>query len=482
MHRSQHDPLVTDQNAPQRVLVEATSRQPQKHKGAAELDSVKRKEEERKYGIHFDDDYDYLQHLKKPGEHAVVWEYVDNQNNSKKCLSTKSKLCLPSSVFASEFEEDVGMLHKAAPQPGPHPEWDPDVVAALDNDFDFDNEENQLEDDFVLKAMCGDDEKLEEMNQENIVGVINALEECEISTEHCSESDRNDDEEKDHLGPLKCRDYFKVETGSRFTEYSMSSSVIRRNEQLTLLDDRFERFYASYDEPELGDLSMDEIEGPWHQKHPYLKQCFEIFKKSEKVLEYNKNWDEKRLNKYRYVDEDEKVPEFVDFDKPDSNKGNWDCETILSTYTNSYNHPKIIEVPQRKKISETSKVQNNQIIIDDKSGMPMGAFNDVGSGNQQQLTEKTLSMLEKSGHEYRENQKLKTLSAKTLASTLSVLSLRPKDENVMEKRERKRLVKEYRRERRIERKANASAFKTEKKRQIALKLNQRQNQQGIKML
>jgi len=27
---------------------------------------------------------------------------------------------------------------------------------------------------------------------------------------------------------------------SRFTEYSMSSSVIKRNEQLTLLDDRFE--------------------------------------------------------------------------------------------------------------------------------------------------------------------------------------------------------------------------------------------------
>lgn len=31
------------------------------------------------------------------------------------------------------------------------------------------------------------------------------------------------------------------ETKSRFTEYSLSSSVIRRNEQLTLLDDRFEK-------------------------------------------------------------------------------------------------------------------------------------------------------------------------------------------------------------------------------------------------
>ncbi len=31
------------------------------------------------------------------------------------------------------------------------------------------------------------------------------------------------------------------ETKSRFTEYSLTSSVMRRNEQLTLLDDRFER-------------------------------------------------------------------------------------------------------------------------------------------------------------------------------------------------------------------------------------------------
>lgn len=35
--------------------------------------------------------------------------------------------------------------------------------------------------------------------------------------------------------------FMQEETRSRFTEYSMSSSVIRRNEQLTLLDDRFEK-------------------------------------------------------------------------------------------------------------------------------------------------------------------------------------------------------------------------------------------------
>lgn len=38
--------------------------------------------------------------------------------------------------------------------------------------------------------------------------------------------------------------FMDEETKSRFTEYSLSSSVMRRNEQLTLLDDRFEKVNA----------------------------------------------------------------------------------------------------------------------------------------------------------------------------------------------------------------------------------------------
>lgn len=46
------------------------------------------------------------------------------------------------------------------------------------------------------------------------------------------DSDVDDDEEEDRFD--------MEETKSRFTEYSMTSSVIRRNEQLTMLDGRFE--------------------------------------------------------------------------------------------------------------------------------------------------------------------------------------------------------------------------------------------------
>lgn len=35
---------------------------------------------------------------------------------------------------------------------GPRLDFDPDIVAALDDDFDFDNPDNLLEDDFILQA------------------------------------------------------------------------------------------------------------------------------------------------------------------------------------------------------------------------------------------------------------------------------------------------------------------------------------------
>ena len=43
------------------------------------------------------------------------------------------------------------------------------------------------------------------------------------------------------LGALESHLFWEEETKSRFTDYSMTSSVMRRNEQLTLHDERFEK-------------------------------------------------------------------------------------------------------------------------------------------------------------------------------------------------------------------------------------------------
>ncbi|EDW01421.1 protein LTV1 homolog [Drosophila grimshawi] len=461
VHRSQHDPLVTDETAPQRVLLEASARQPQAKPAATPTDPAKRQEELKKFGIHFDDDYDYMQHLKKR-ENDVVWEYMENPNQAKKANAEESKqhnlLMLPSSVFASEFEESEGMLNKAAPQPGPRPDWDPDVVAGLDSDFE-DNED--LDDDFVMQAMGSDDDddEDEDEDEEN-----EGDDDMDFDSDDLNE-DENEDELMDRLGPLMRKSRFDdEETKSRFTEYSMSSSVIRRNEQLSLLDDRFEQFYASYDDPELGDLALEDIEGHWHQKHPVVMQCFQEFKKKNDDISYNKEWDRERVKKYCDVVDGEQDPteELVDYEVNDEKDKKWDCESILSTYSNIYNHPKLID----------EKPRPRRVQIDPKTGLPT---NVLRNGVDGQLTAKALANLDDNTANATGP---KSLCAKSVVSTLSVLSLRPKDETPEEKRERKRLLKDYRSERRIEKKANSEAFKEEKKRQTHVKINQRTNQQG----
>lgn len=62
------------------------------------------------------------------------------------------KVSLPSEVFASGHEEDEGLLNLAVPISGPRPDWDPDIVAALDDALDLEDPHNILEDDFILKV------------------------------------------------------------------------------------------------------------------------------------------------------------------------------------------------------------------------------------------------------------------------------------------------------------------------------------------
>lgn len=120
------------------------------------MDDNKRKKEQQKYGIYFDDDYDYLQHLKDVNSLTAEWERVDCTNSSKSNDQTNApKINLPSSVFASNVEEKVGLLNKAAPVSGLQLDLDPDIVAAMDDDFDYDDPENELEDNFMELANKG---------------------------------------------------------------------------------------------------------------------------------------------------------------------------------------------------------------------------------------------------------------------------------------------------------------------------------------
>lgn len=415
-----------------------------------------------------DDDYDYLQHLREAGRDQVFWEEVPHKHADE---SSKPKIQLPSSVFASEFEEDEGLLLKAAPRSGPRLEWDPDIVEALDDDFNFEDPNNELEDNFMEMAMEGAEDEYDDEEE---------YEDEEDGSDVGSNDAAYSGEEDDEVGPLpgakkfaRFEDDEDEETRSRFTEYSMSSSVIRRNEQLTLLDDRFEKFYENYDEPEVGPLDCEEIEGHVDINDEILLKISQDFTKNELPQKYDKSWDVCRLVKLQH--DEEKEEEIVELEVSDDEGGEkkkkWDCESILSTYSNIYNHPKLINIPSKKK-QQMAKIQ-----IDHKTGLPKNVLDGDQKGK---LTIKSLSKL--AHEEDSSSGGPKSLCAESVISTLSVLSLRPKDETPEEKRERKKLLKEYRNERRIEKKSNKLAFNEERLRQNLLQINAKNNLQGNKII
>ncbi|XP_073978938.1 LTV1 ribosome biogenesis factor [Rhodnius prolixus] len=392
VHRSQRDPLITDDKAPQHVLQQIRD---------------ERKDELEKYGIYYDDDYDYLQHLKEKSSEVEMIEVPTKIVNKEK--KSSGKLALPSSVFASECEEKVGLLNKAAPKSGLQLDLDPDIVAAMDEDFDYSDPENMLDDDFVLLA--------------------NATPEGSENEEDYTDddSDVDDDEEEDRFD--------MEETKSRFTEYSMTSSVIRRNEQLTMLDGRFEEMFSQYDDNEIGALDCEEIEGDLDSKDKMLENIIE---------QYETTHVKEPLKLEPTV-----MPDFSESSDSDSEnsvvevkeKEKWDCESILSTYSTLYNHPKLIDAPS-----------SNRIKVSGKTGIPI---------TKEKLTATALAKLDGRSTEGSKN---KATGPGSLASAVSYLSIRPKGETPRDRLARKTAFKQHKKERRVERKLNTEAFKEEKKR------------------
>lgn len=111
-------------------------------------------------------------------------------------------------------------------------------------------------------------------------------EDTDEEVEFDSEGEFSGEEATENDGGRREFLFMDEETKSRFTEYSLTSSVMRRNEQLSLLDDRFEKvnvcyvlvtqhfclcsflkvflsyqFYEQFDDDEIGALDNTEVEG-----------------------------------------------------------------------------------------------------------------------------------------------------------------------------------------------------------------------------
>ena len=104
---------------------------------------------------------------------------------------------------------------------------------------------------------------------------------------------------------------------------------------------------AEYDDENLGGLECDEIEGTKTENSETMKQIIGEYQKiraeeRQKPPEFNESSSMAHFiesidknNHQRYLD-------FLEIDDRDKKKEKWDCESILSTYSNLYNRPKLI--------------------------------------------------------------------------------------------------------------------------------------------
>jgi len=498
IHRSQRDPLAADDEAPQRLLQCLKETVPDGHEKRQEnKKKVKElKEEERKFGVFYDDEYNYMQHLKDRGAPEYDWSEMDkflidapkdteqsnvklnhsnNLHQSSKLNQVKSSETskkLPPIVFGSKGqEENVGLLNKAAPTGlSDLLEWDPDIVETLDDNFkhevvyklkDEENEGSDMDlDEFLCADANTDDDEYEDV-------------EDDVDSDF-GYGGRSEDEEDDILGDLNGGREFMFadeETKSRFTTYSMSSSVIRRNKQLSLVDDKFEEFMAEYDDENVGGLELDEIEGAKAEKSETMKQL---------LGEFNKLKEEERQKPPEPIDSSNHFFESLDtkdkvetdlLEIDDGKKDRWDCESILSTYSTLYNRPKVI-VEDRIKVCGKTGIPKNVL---GKSGLTESALKKLNRMNNEASV---VSLKTKGGSETDDDgESSECDDTQTIASRISAISFRNKHETPEEKKARKNAVKELKKERRAEKKANKTAFQDEKRKQEKIEICNQKNAQ-----
>ncbi|XP_046857414.1 protein LTV1 homolog isoform X1 [Xenia sp. Carnegie-2017] len=433
VHRSQRDPLQADEYSSKHVLLPLDDSNKALDDGnqttgsekLVRVEAEKRRQEQQSYGVFYDDDYDYLQHLKprtNPSLEPLPYNItvVEAKKSKRKQFGNVS---LPTEAFGSTCEEDEGLLNLAATVPGPRPDWDPDIVAALDDALDLDDPDNILEDDFVLKA-----------NESHEETRFRLGENCESDEEYYfSDCDYSDDNQ---FSDAAISDDDHV---SKFSKYSMTSSVIRRTQELCLLDDRFEKIMEDYDDNEIGALNNEEVTGDCGFNDPLINSITNDLIKDD---DNNSISDKENL----------KVPK-VHFDICENNSSNfdgeefvkieevaneqWDCESILSTYSNLYNHPTLIK--------ESSKnLGDKRIALSKRDGIPLGVLSD---GKKDKITKSSEMKVSDNAHRQLENYN------------------RSRDETKEEKRARKQKVKNERQMRRSQKKCNKLLFKEERKRQ-----------------
>lgn len=352
-------------------------------------------------------------------------------------------------LFVSKEETKVGMLERAQIE---SKLMDPDILTAMSKDFNFEDPNNILDDDFVDQAggMIEDTDMTDNLDDlfddEDEVEVINfndMKQETAIGDDvkrhgHSDNNEEFEDEDdfEEYPRNFKRRD---DDNRSTFTGCSMTSSVMRRSQGLQQIDEHFEKFFEEQyaDDTEIGALDLNEVRGD--QLLTNINEIHQLKREIREVRKRNHGDDYEpeivsEHHKQAIIGDDDAQKDFVEVEvKEHENK--IDCESILSYNSNIYNHPKLIIEPHRRKTTSTTRSDASDCTIDSKS-------------------------------------------QQSLVATLARLSVRPQNETPEERKARKKAIKELRQERRQERKQNQHVFKSE---HAKLMKQQRSNMPALKL-
>ncbi|XP_071042151.1 protein LTV1 homolog isoform X2 [Parasteatoda tepidariorum] len=235
----------------------------------------------------------------------------------------------------------------------------------------------------------------------------------------------------------------------KLEEYDDFFSSLEQNspENLNTAKEKIEKKMEEYEEDQIGPLEDEEIFGYLTGENEHIDYYLGKKKLREEDLEIGKCDDTLREKILKYSEEDhvEKLIEIVT-----EHPVEFDCESIISTYSNKYNHPSIIR--EEGKIRKI-KIPNNPL--------------------QKQLTKSKLKQLESES----ESEEYSDDDAVSVASTINI---RPKGETPEQRLERKKFFKQVKSENRKLKKENKIAFKNEKKFQQTQAMNV-QNNRGIRL-
>ncbi|KAF8584673.1 LTV-domain-containing protein [Ramaria rubella] len=263
--------------------------------------------------------------------------------------------------------------------------------------------------------------------------------------------------------------------GSESSGVSMTSSALYRNEGLTMLDERYDQIEKFYDEDE-NDIpddyddddedNVDEVPDLLAAREDFeaimddFLENYELVGKrmrlvlpgdtpAEKLDTIRRALGGMRINPSAEDEEDDAdIPMPHDIDEK---VDRWDCETILTTYTNLENHPRLIRARDDRSVLK--------IRLDPRTGLP--------SVEQPQR-----ASLKHEDAEDKDNGE----TIRPIRGTVS----RSRGESKEEKKARKQAVKQDRQTRRLDKKTTREQFLTERKQQVKVFANRTLS--GVKKL